>query len=302
MVNHMNTSKFWEDLKNISLVVDSLELDYGFKQVNIMKDEIFKAGDIKIYAIPSSNYTIDCCFNINLPKETELKSISLTYLAEVNVYLHSPGQFFYVKRDEKNIISSSTNLIIKPDSNQVVWHDLSVNFVMERYIGIPDNNQLSFDDCVLSLPVEKSALIKDYIEPSSVGSSVNRSSFFGKLPISFSKMRQIYDVLSYSDDYCVDPPETIKNEMIPAMMRAKRNMKINRPQAINGYVYTEDLELDKQKNKPKIIINIPSFTKIVQVSSFKSSALTKFKKIILLLILFYISQLLINQILMIRML
>ena len=300
-VSHLNTSKFWNNLKNISLVVDSLELDYGFGNVNFMRDEIFKAKDIKIYAVPSSNYTIDGCFNINLPKEIELKSISVTYLAEVNVYLHSPGQFFYVWNNEKNIISSSSNLIIKYDGNQIIWHDLSVNFVMERNIGLPDNNQQSYDDCVLNLPVEKSALIKDYIEPSSVGSSGNRSSFFGKLPINHSRMRQIYDVLSYSDDYCVDPSETIKNEMIPARRRAKRTIK--RPVAINDYVvFTEDLGLHKEKNKPKIIINIPSFTKIVQVSPFKFSALTKFKKTISLMILFYISQLLINQILMILML
>ena len=263
----MNTSKFWNDLKNISLVVDSLELDDGFKKVNFMKT--FKAEDIRIYAVPSSNYTIDCCFNINLPKGTVLKSISLTYLADVNVYLHSPGQFFYVWRDEKNIISSSSNLIIKPGSTQVVWHDLSVNFIMERYIGLPDTNLQSFDDCVLNLPVEKSVLIKDFVEPSSVGSSVNRSSFFGKIPISISNMRHIYDVLSYSDDNCVDPSETLKNEMIPAMMRTKRNLKINRRFEKFDYVYTEDLEIDKQRNKPKVIINIPSFTKIVQVSTFQ---------------------------------
>ncbi len=259
MVNHMNTSKFWNDLKNISLVVDSLELDDGFKKVNFVKT--FKAEDIRIYAVPSSNYTIDCCFNINLPKGIELKSISLTYLAEVNVYLHSPGQFFYVWRDEKNIISTSSNLIIKPGNTQVIWHDLSVNFMMERYIGLPDTNLQSYDDCVLNLPVEKSVLIRDFVEPSSVGSS-----FFGKLPISISIMRHIYDILSYSDDNCVDPSETLKNEMIPAMMRAK---KINRRFEKFDYVYTEDLEIDKQRNKPKVIINIPSFTKIVQVSSFK---------------------------------
>ena len=83
-------------------------------------------------------------------------------------------------------------------------------------------------------------------------------------------MRHIYDVLSYSDDNCVDPSETLKNEMIPAMMREKINMKINTwGKAKFDYVYTEDLEIDKQRNKPKVIINIPSFTKIVQVSTFQ---------------------------------
>ena len=266
MVNHLNTSRFWNDMKNISLVVDSLELDFGFKQVNIMKDELFNANNVKVYAVPSSNYTLDSCFTLNLPKEIELKSISLTYLAEVNVYLHSPGQFFYVWRDEKNIISSSSKLIIKPHSTQVLWHDLSVNFMMERYIGLPDNNKVSYDDCVLTLPVHKSASIKDYVVQSSVESSANSSNLFGILPFNISNIKHIYDVMSYSNDFCIDPSETIKNEMIPAMMREKRNLKINREFGNFDFVYTEDLELEKQRNKPKLIFNIPRFTKIVKVS------------------------------------
>ena len=266
MVNHLNTSRFWNDMKNISLVVDSLELDFGFKQVNIMKDELFNANNVKVYAVPSSNYTLDSCFTLNLPKEIELKSISMTYLAEVNVYLHSPGQFFYVWRDEKNIISSSSKLIIKPHSTQVLWHDLSVNFMMERYIGLPDNNKVSYDDCVLNLPVDKSASIKDYVVQSSVESSANSSNLFGILPFNISNIKHIYDVMSYSNDFCIDPSETIKNEMIPAMMREKRNLKINREFGNFDFVYTEDLELEKQRNKPKLIFNIPRFTKIVKVS------------------------------------
>ena len=82
-------------------------------------------------------------------------------------------------------------------------------------------------------------------------------------------MRDIYDALSYSDDNCVDPSETLKNEMIPSKMRAKRNLKINREYKKSDYVYTEHLELDKQRNKPKIVINIPRFTKIVKVSTIK---------------------------------
>ncbi len=54
--------------------------------------------------------------------------------------------------------------------------------------------------------------------------------------------------------------------MIPSMMRAKRNMKFNTEPQDLEYVYTDDLELDKERNKPKIIINIPRFTKIVQVN------------------------------------
>ena len=164
-----------------------------------------------------------------------------------------------------NIISSSSNLIIKPGFNQITWHDLNVNFMMERYIGLPDNNQQSYDDCVLNLNVLKTALIKDYVEPS-FGSSLNSSCSFGKLPINTGNIKQIYDVLLHSNDYCANPSETIKNEMIPSMMRAKRNMKFNTEPQDLEYVYTDDLELDKERNKPKIIINIPRFTKIVQVS------------------------------------
>ncbi len=191
VVNQVDTSNFWNDLKNISLVLDSLQLNYGYEKVNFKNDEIFKARAIRMYAVPSSNYTITGCFNINLTTEIELKSISLTYLTEVSVYLHSPGQFFYVWRDEKNIISSSSNLIIKPDEfgNQVIWHDLCVNFMMERHIDLPDNNQQSYDDCVLNLSVLKSALIKDYVEPS-LGSSLNSSCSFGKLPINTGNIKR----------------------------------------------------------------------------------------------------------------
>ena len=261
MVNHLNTSRFWNDTKNISLVVDSLELDFGFKQVNIMKDELFNANNVKVYAVPSSNYTLDSCFTLNLPKEIELKSISMTYLAEVNVYLHSPGQFFYVWRDEKNIISSSSKLIIKPHNTQVIWHDLRVNFMMERYIGFQDNNIVTYDDCVLNLPVDKSATITDYVVPSSVGSSANSSNLFGILPIDFFNIKHIYDALTHSNDYCSEPSETIKNKMIPAMMREKRNLKIEREFHNLDYVFTEDLELKEERNKPKAIFYIPRFSK-----------------------------------------
>lgn len=260
LIEKMNTTEYWEMMHNISMVLERLDFIDNSKTRNLLMDKEFVSKNIKFFAIPSTNFTVDSCFTVHLPEHTNLQTISLSYLAEINAYFHYPGQFFYVWRDEMNIVTTSSKLIIKPGNTQVVWYDLNVNFLIEKYYGLPELENMNYDDCALGLKFSQNVYVEDFIVP-----ILNSSNLFGKISMNDSSMEVLYDILSYADTYCSDPVDTARIQMLPAAMRQKRNIRINRDISLDT-TYTEDLGLEKLKSKPKLIINIPRFSKVIKVS------------------------------------
>ena len=249
-------------MKNISTVLDELELSNDTITTNILKDPKFLSS-VRVLAIPSSNYTVDSCFTISLPKNSNLKRITLSYLLEVNVYFHYPDHFINAWQDEKNVFTTSSKTVVKRGLNQVEWHSLNVNMILEKYYGIGKPNKISYDDCALYIDYNHGAKVEDYIRP-----LTNGSSLFGKLPMDYNIMRNLYDTLSYADKYCSHPVDFTRLHLLGAAMREKINIPIKRDLKYHDFdaIYTEKPDFMNKKTKPRSIINIPRFSKVIKVS------------------------------------
>ena len=139
IVNKVNKSEFWNEMKNISHLIDSIQITENgiLKPLSLSNMTEYYHP----FVVPSTYPTIDSCFTLDLSKLniSKAKSIILTYTAEIKIYLHAPGQFFFVWQDSKSTILTTSELIVKiPDLNQVIWHDLNVVTLRENYQGLKE--------------------------------------------------------------------------------------------------------------------------------------------------------------------
>lgn len=249
-------------MQNISTVLDELELSNDTITTNILKDPKLLSR-VRVLAIPSSNYTIDSCFTISLPRNSNLKRITLSYLLEVNVYFHYPGHFINAWQDEKNVFTTSSKTVVKRGVNQVAWHSLNVNMILEKYYGIGKPKEITYDECALDIDYDHEAKVGDYIRPLENGTSL-----FGKLPMDYTIMRNLYDTISYADKFCSHPVDFTRLHFLGAAMREKINIPIKRDFKFHDFdaIYTEKPDFRNQKTRPRAIINIPRFSKVIRVS------------------------------------
>ena len=258
----LNTTKFWKDMQNISTVLEKLEFSNATITTNILNNQNFLSS-VKVLAIPSSNFTIDSCFTIPLPRNTNLQRISISYLSEVNVYFHYPGHFLNVWIDKKNVFTTSSKTVVKPSIDQVFWHSLNINMIFEKYYGIDQQKTITYDECVLNIDNDNGSKIEDYVRP-----VANGTGLFGKLQIDEIIMGNLFDNLTYADKYCSDPVDFAKFHVLSAAMREKINIPIIGGYKYNDFdaIYTEKLDFMSKKTRPRAIINIPRFSKVIQVS------------------------------------
>ena len=249
-------------MQNISTMLEKLELSNDTITTNILKDQKLLSR-VRVLAIPSSNFTIDSCFTIQLPRSTNLKRISISYLSEINVYFHYSGHFVKAWVDEWNVFTTSSKAVVKPSGAQVVWHSLNVNMILERYFGLDPQQKTTYDDCALNIDYDHESKIEDYIRPVANGTGV-----FGKLPIDQTIMGNVYDTLSYADKYCSDPVDFTRFHLFSAAMREKINIPFKqKAKSDHGAIHTEELDFMSRKARPRAIINIPRFSKNIKVSS-----------------------------------
>ena len=248
-------------MQNISTVLEKLELSNDTIATNILKDQelLYK---IRVLAIPSSNFTMDSCFTIPLPQNTNLKRISISYLSEINVYFHYPGNFLNAWIDEKNVLTTSSKTVVRGDVNQVVWHSLNVNMILEKYYGLEQQREITYDDCALNINYDIESKIEDYVRP-----VANGTGLFGKLPIDKTIMENVYEILFYADKYCSDPVDFTRFHLLGAAMREKINMPFQQDSKSNDFdtIYTEELGFMGKKTRPRVVINIPRFSKNIKV-------------------------------------
>ena len=248
-------------MQNISTVLEKLELSNDTSTTNILNDQTLLSR-VKVSTIPSSNFTIDLCFTIPLPRNTNLQRISISYLSEVNVYFHYPGHFLNAWIDKKNVFTTSSKTVVKPSGHQVVWYSLNVNMILEKYYGIEQQREITYDDCALNIDYDNQSKIEDYVRPVENGTGI-----FGKLPIDETIMKNLDDTLSNVGKYCSDPVDFTRFHLLGVAMREKINIPIiRRFRYIDGAIYTEKLDFFSRKTLPRAIINIPRFSKVIQVS------------------------------------
>ena len=260
-VQKLNTTNFWIDMENISTVLEKLELSNNTITTNILRDPKLLSR-VRVLAIPSSNFTIDSCFTIPLPKSTNLKKISISYLSEIDVYFHYPGHFLNAWIDKWNVFTTSSKTVVKTSGYQIFWHSLNVNMIIEKYYGIDQQREITYDDCALNINYDHESKIEDYVRP-----VTNGTGLFGKLPIDETIMGNVYDILSYADKYCSDPVDFTRFHLLGAAMREKINMPYKqKSQSGYGAIFTEELDFMSKNKRPSAVINIPRFSKNIKVS------------------------------------
>ena len=187
---------FWKSLKDIRTILNKLQISDFVRTIDLLADE--NVVNITGVALPSGNLTIDICHTFSVNRNIDLKQIILEYSAEVNIYIHYPNQFLSTWRDEKNMVSTSTPLVINNDNpTQTLLHDMNVDFLMEHFYGIETSHR-NYDDCVKDIRIDLNHTMKDFILKET------KSQFWGKLSLNQDKNKMIYNTLSYADENCKD--------------------------------------------------------------------------------------------------
>ena len=261
-IQKLNTSRFWQRIRNISTLIERLDISNFSSTTNLLLDNEY-LKQIKMYTIPSGNYTIDFCFTFPLPDNISLQRISISYLAEINIYFHYPGQFINTWQDQSNIVSTSNKLIMKFQSYQLNWHDLGVNFLIDKQNGLKNRDDISSDDCALNLEIDFNHKLKDYLMGNSnLFLNNNRSLKNNSLVVN-----RFYDILNHLHTNCSKPADTIQIRTIPFSMKQHQNLNIDIDLHNLNTTFTEDIDWKYHKTKPKVIINIPRFSKITKVNN-----------------------------------
>ena len=116
------------------------------------------------YALPSSNLTIDFCYTLKLPKNIRFQTIHLSYLTDVNIFIHYPNQFLYSWINKRNVFAASSAINFKRDDyNTIEIYDLNVNYLIKKNIGLPEMPRFNYDECILNLKLNNNKMVKDYV-------------------------------------------------------------------------------------------------------------------------------------------
>ena len=214
--------------------------------------------DLQSYALPSGNFSIDFCYTI--PKEilNDVKSVEIDYLADLNLYLHLPGQFFFTWHNDLNMVRTSSLLNVKRyNPTEIIIYDLKVNFILEKHIGLKRGGLLDFDSCVLNLKVDAQDTLGKFIKKSDDNGN------WGKYSITKENFKNVSLALSSLNRKCSLPNTLIRTKSFPSILTKRSTLSAHH--SSRHRVFNNEIQWKEKQRKPKVILNIPAFTKIEKV-------------------------------------
>ena len=133
-------------------------------------------------------------YTLKLPSKTTFQQIKISYLTDINIYIHYKNQFLYNWKDDKNMIAASTALNFNTKENSL--HDLKINFILEKQIGLPDFQRFSYDECLLNLKIRGKDSVRNLITSNELTSSIEKQQEFVTLT------NELYQTISYPPSHC----------------------------------------------------------------------------------------------------
>ena len=250
----LQNSSFWTTLQDIKTIIDKLEVTDSKRTIDLLSSNSSLVS-IKSYALPSENFTIDFCYTLTPSGILEYDNIYITYLADINVYLHFPNQFLYVWKNKINMMTTTTPLNVKTNLRRstINIYNTNVNFMIEKHNLVKEELEI-YDECILHLQIDRNTTMGDIVGNKSLSTSKS-------VQLKFKEMsNEILEKITKSG--CPDP----KDYAIVTMMPTKLT-KYTRINKLVTFVKTFGTGLDIQnlKTKPMLKLNIPKFTKIVKV-------------------------------------
>ena len=143
----LRNSSFWEKWRNVSTMIDSMTMDNGTDEIDLISADY--ANNKYTHILPYNNVSLAICHTFELSQYSTIHRINLVYNSEIEIYVHKNGQFLYEWNRKKTKILPSSKENVRSNNNLVEIFDTAFMLNMEIISSL--NRSItteSFDDCL----------------------------------------------------------------------------------------------------------------------------------------------------------
>ena len=246
-----NNITFWKKWKNESTMIDYLYIKNGTYEIDLLTSNSKWSFSMML----ENEYSMTVCHTFDLISYNSVPTINISYNTQLDIYMHTSGQFIQEWRTKgQKLVSSSpgnTERIIYSNYIEIFDVEALVNFEIISRIDSESASD-SFDTCYVK-EAEK---------------------ILGRNLVDHFFTKKISDIVITENDI-IDVHDFMHNYVIEDACKASgENLKINFQNTINeqrkSLIVRDDVSTDIESmtmkdRKPCIVITISEFTKHIKV-------------------------------------